>query len=148
MKSIEKMHRIMVEWIGEMILKDEIRLRDIPPDVRRSSNLIYISAFRASRNCSCNRFISDIQVLCQDIIMLYDTDHCRKAQLIALLSDTLQLSDYKGDERFESFKKDMDEQILRELQSYEHAHGKQLEALLGEYQAEKRVERIEKDQGF
>lgn len=140
MKNIEELYQDVVSWIGELILKDEIRLRDVPPDVRRSSDSIYISAFRTSRSCSCRRFISDVQVLCDDIIMLYDTDNQRKAQLIALLSDTLQLSDYKGDERFEAFKKDMDEKILRELHDYEYAHGKQLNALLREYQTEKRTE--------
>ena len=140
MKNIEELYQDVVSWIGELILKDEIRLRDVPPDVRRSSDSIYISAFRTSRSCSCGRLISDVQVLCDDIIMLYDTDNQRKAQLIALLSDTLQLSDYKGDERFEAFKKDMDEKILRELHDYEYAHGKQLNALLREYQTEKRTE--------
>lgn len=139
MKSIDELYRDVVSWIRELILKDEIRLRDIPLDIRRSSDSIYVSAFRASRSCSCRRFISDVKVLCEDIVMLYDNDEGRKARLVALLSDTLQLSDYKGDERFESFKNDMDEKILRELHNYEYAHGKQLNALLGEYQAEKRA---------
>ena len=142
MKNVDEMYRDVVSWIGELILNDEIRLRDVPFDVRRSSNTIYESAFRASRSCSCRRFISDVNVLCEDIVMLYDTDDRRKAQLVALLSDTLRLSNYKGDERFEVFKNDMDEKILRELHDYEYAHGKQLNSLLGEYQAEKRAERI------
>ena len=146
MKNIDELYRDVVSWIRELILKDEIRLRDVPPDVRRSSDSIYVYAFRASRSCSCRRFISDVKVLCEDIVMLYDNDERRKARLVALLSDTLQLSDYKGDECFETFKKDMDEKILRELHNYEYAHGKQLNALLREYQAEKGTERIAKSQ--
>lgn len=135
LKRIAELYRDVVSWIGKLILKDEIRLRDVPPDIRRSSNLIYISAFRASRSCSCNRFISDVKVLCEDIVTLYYTDDCRKAQLVAMLSDTLQLSDYKGDERFEAFKKDMDEIVLQELHNYEYAHAKQLGALIRAYRA-------------
>lgn len=147
MKNIAELYQDVVSWIGELILKDEIRLLDIPPDVRRSSDSIYISAFRTGRSCSCRRFISDVKVLCEDIVMLYDNDERRKTRLVALLSDILQLSDYKGDERFEAFKNDMDEKILRELHDYEYAHGKQLNALLREYQTEKRTELIEKGQG-
>lgn len=140
MKNIAELYQDVVSWIGELILRDQIWLRDVPQKIRQSSATIYICAFRASRSGSCCKFLSDVQVLCDDIIMLYDTDNQRKAQLIALLSDTLQLSDYKGDERFEAFKKDMDEKILRELHDYEYAHGKQLNALLREYQTEKRTE--------
>lgn len=144
LKSIAELYRDVLSWIEDLILKDEIRLRDVPPAVRRSSDMIYYSAFRASRSCSCNRFISDVKVLCEDIVMLYDTDDRRKAQLAALLSDTLQLSDYKGDERFEAFKNDMDEIVLRELHDYKYAHGEQLGALLGKYQTEKRTGRMAK----
>ena len=101
---------------------------------------VYIIVYTLNRgdfNANSRRFISDVKVLCEDIVMLYDNDERRKARLVALLSDTLQLSDYKGDECFETFKKDMDEKILRELHNYEYAHGKQLNALLREYQAEK-----------
>lgn len=145
--QLENCYRTMLEWIRDMILKDEIRLRDVPPDVRRSSNSIYEAAFRAGRSCSCRRFVSDVKVLCGDIVTLYDTDDRRKAQLTALLSDTLQLSYYKGDEYFEDFKRDMDESVLRELHRYEYAHGKQLSTLFRKYQAENRTGRIEKNQG-
>lgn len=133
--QLENCYRVMLDWIMDMILKDEIRLRDVPADVRISSNLIYVAAFRASRSCSCRRFVSDVKVLCGDIVTLYDTDDRRKAQLTALLSDTLQLSYYKGDEYFEDFKKDMDEQVLQELHRYGYAHRKNFNSLLGEYRA-------------
>lgn len=100
MKNIEELYQDVVSWIGELILRDQIWLRDVPQKIRQSSATIYICAFRASRSGSCCKFLFDVQVLCDDIIMLYDTDNQRKAQLIALLSDTLQLSNYKGDERF------------------------------------------------
>ena len=136
-EELYKLHHTMVSWIGDMILRNEIRLRDVPADIRRSSEKIYICAFRASRSCSCNRFISDVQVLCDDITMLYDNDDEKKARLIALLSQYLQLSDYKGEERFESFKKNMDEKILRELCNYQHSHDKQFCTMLRKYKTDK-----------
>ncbi len=139
MKNIDELYRDVVSWIGELILKDQIWLRDVPQEIRQSSARIYICAFRASRSGSCCKFLSDVQVLCDDIIMLYDTDTKKKAQLITLLSDTLQLSNYKGDERFETFKKNMHEKLLHELHNYEYAHGKQLRAKIRKYQAEKGV---------
>ncbi|MGN0552366.1 MAG: hypothetical protein ACI4I1_03210 [Oscillospiraceae bacterium] len=133
-----KFQQNVVSWIEELLLRDEIRLRDIPSDIRRVSDMIYISAFRTCRSGACNRFISNVNALCEDIKMLYDTDDHRKMQLIALLGSTLQLSDYKGDERFEAFKRDMDEAVLQQLHDYENAHGKQLEGMLREYLAENR----------
>lgn len=62
MKNIEELYQDVVSWIRELILKDEVRLRDVPPDVRRSSDSIYVSTFRASRSCFCRRFISDVKV--------------------------------------------------------------------------------------
>lgn len=143
-EELYKFHKNVVLWVEEMILKNELRLRDVPGEIRRTSKLIYIAAFRASRSVSCFRFISDLQVLCEDIALLPDTDKKRKSELIALLSDTLQLSDYKGDERFEAFKKDMDEDVLRELHSYEYAHGKQLQAMLREYRTKNGIKGISK----
>lgn len=139
MKNIAELYQDVVSWIGELIMKDQIWLRDVPQKIRQSSATIYIYAFRASRSGSCCKFLSDVQVLCDDIIMLYDTDTQKKAQLIALLSDTLQLSNYKGDERFEIFKKNMHEKLLWELHNYEYAHGDQLQAKIRKYQAEKGV---------
>lgn len=139
MKNIDELYRDVVSWIGKLILKDQIWLRDVPQEIRQSSATIYICAFRASRSGSCCKFLSDVQVLCDDIIMLYDTDTKKKAQLITLLSDTLQLSNYKGDKRFETFKKNMHEKLLHELHNYEYAHGEQLRAKIRKYQAEKGV---------
>lgn len=139
MKNIDELYQDVVSWIGELIMKDQIWLRDVPQEIRQSSATIYIYAFRASRSGSCCKFLSDVQVLCDDIIMLYDTDTQKKAQLIALLSDTLQLSNYKGDERFKIFKNNMHEKLLRELHDYQYAHAKQLGALLEEYQSEKGI---------
>lgn len=147
-KKIEELYNFrnnVVSWIGDMILEDGLRLRDIPSEIRKSSDLIYAYAFRASRNGTCPRFISDLNVLCEDIITLYDSDKKRKNELTAILSDTLQLNDYKGDKRFENYKEDMDENLLRELHNYERSHGKQLQALLGEYCDKNGIERVSED---
>ena len=69
--------------------------------------------------------------------MLYDTDDEKKARLVALLSKYLQLSDYKGAERFESFKKNMDEKTLRELCNYQHSHDEQVCTMLRKYKTDK-----------
>lgn len=134
----------VILWIGEMILNNGLRLRDIPPNIRKSSNSIYSFAFRMSRSGSCNRFTSDLQILCEDIISL-NNDYKRKAELIAFLSDTLQFNDYKGDKRFETFKKDMDETLLQELHDYKYAHGKQLQAMLRKYCDENGIKFTEKN---
>lgn len=147
-KKIEELYNFrnnVVSWIGDMMLEDGLRLRDIPSEIRKSSDLIYVYAFRTSRNGTCPRFISDLNVLCEDIITLYDSDKKRKNELTAILSDTLQLNDYKGDKRFENFKEDMDENLLRELHNYERSHGKQLQALLGEYCDKNGIERVSED---
>ncbi len=143
--ELYKLHRNVIKWIEEMILRNQILLSDIPADIRRSSDMIYVMAFRASRKGTCHRFVSDLQILCEDIILLYDTNDVRKAQLIELLSDTLRLSDYKGDERFEAFKKNMDENLLQELHNYEYAHRKQLQTMLREYRLKNGAETAEKD---
>lgn len=134
----------VILWIGEMILNNGLRLRDIPPNIRKSSNSIYSFAFRMSRSGSCNRFTSDLQILCEDIISL-SNDYKRKAELIAFLSDTLQFNDYKGDKRFETFKKDMDETLLQELHDYKYAHGKQLQTMLRKYCDENGIKFTEKN---
>lgn len=132
-KSIENLYDDVLKWIGDMILRGQIWLRDVPQNIRQSSQRIYICAFRADRSGSCYRFLSDVQVLCEDIIMLYDNDNRQKAALIELLYDTLQLSDYKGDERFETFRKNIDENLLRELQEYEYSHGRKLQTAIRKF---------------
>lgn len=137
-KSIENLHDDVVNWIGDMILRGQIWLRDVPQNIRQSSQRIYICAFRADRSGSCYRFLSDVQVLCEDIIMLYDNDNRQKAALIELLYDTLQLSDYKGNKRFEEFKKRIDKNLLQALRDYERYHEVRLWSAIGRYTAEKR----------
>lgn len=120
--QLENLYADVLEWIGDMILRGQIWLRDVPQNIRQSSQRIYICAFRADRSGSCYRFLSDVQVLCEDIILLYDNDNSQKAALIELLYDTLQLSDYKGNKRFEEFKKRIDKNLLQALRDYERYH--------------------------
>ena len=54
-----------LQWVKNMLLCDEIRLKDIPYEVRTASSSLYVIAFRISNKVSCKRFIKDIQLLCQ-----------------------------------------------------------------------------------
>lgn len=76
--------------------------------------------------------------MCEDIILLYDNDNSQKAALIELLYDTLQLSDYKGNKRFEEFKKRIDKNLLQALRDYERYHDVRLWSAIERYTAEKR----------
>lgn len=136
--QLENLYADVLEWIGDMILRGQIWLRDVPQNIRQSSQRIYICAFRADRSGSCYRFLSDVQVLCEDIILLYDNDNSQKAALIELLYDTLQLSDYKGNKRFEEFKKRIDKNLLQALRDYERYHDVRLWSAIERYTAEKR----------
>ena len=133
LQYLNDIHKNVVLWIEEMILRGDLRLSDIPQSIRLSDYHIYVAAFRASRSNRCYRFICDLNVLCDDIISLYDTDNKKKAKLVSLLSDTLRINDYKGEERFEDFKKSMSEVILRELSRYELAHDEVFRDMLRSY---------------
>lgn len=113
-------HQNVSHWLGEMLIHDEIRLKDIPHKIRTSDTLVYVSALRISSGVSCKRFIQDLTVLCDDINML-ENEHFCKIRLIETLSDNLHLNDYKGDKEFEYFKQSLSENLLRKLQESDGA---------------------------
>lgn len=135
----------VVQWIKDMILEGTIMLRDVPLPVRIASKGIYIAAFRADRNVSCKRYISDLSILCGDIHALNvgsfyeDSDKEIRDELIDLLGTYLSplYHNYTGDERFESFKEGINEGIMRELYDRQHTYGKHLQAMLRKYKDEK-----------
>ena len=51
----------------QMLLSDQIRLGDIPVQIRIRSKRLYIAAFRADRNISEIRYTEDLQLLKSDI---------------------------------------------------------------------------------
>ena len=101
-----------------MLLCDEIRLKDIPYEVRTASSSLYIIAFRISNKVSCKRFIKDIQLLCQDIYKM-SNDNPIKTELVHTLSQYLSLNDYKGEKEFVDFQKNIYEEVLQELRKHD-----------------------------
>lgn len=109
-----------LQWIKNMLLCDEIRLKDIPYEVRTASSSLYVIAFRISNKVSCKRFIKDIQLLCQDIYKM-SNDNPIKTELVHTLSQYLSLNDYKGEKEFVDFQKNIYEEVLQELRKHDCA---------------------------
>lgn len=121
-----------VQWIKNMLLCDEIRLKDVPQAVRISSRGIYVTAFRISNKLSCKRFIQDLNILCRDIYELSAKNPC-KSVLVNTLSNYLNINDHKEDEEFVDFKKNIYEEVLRELRRSEETAQKNLRNQFEEY---------------
>jgi hypothetical protein len=115
MPNYELLHRISLDWIKDMLLHDEIRLKDIPADIRISDTCVYVTAFRISNKIACKRFIGDLRVLCRDILTT-NVKSCNRKNLLRALSTYLAINDYLGDENFEDFKNDIPPHILQEVQ--------------------------------
>ena len=122
MKSEKEVLQLMcfqkstLQWIQNMLLSDEMRLKDIPPEIRTSSNSIYITALRIGRSTSCRRYVKELQMLCQDIHLMGD-DNPIKDRLLRTLSDALNLHGYQEDKDFVDFQNNIYENVLRELQT-------------------------------
>lgn len=112
--SIDYLYQTAVQWIDHMLLKDEIMLKDVPREIRVSSSSIYVTAFRISDKISCKRFIRDLNILCDDLLVL-DKDYFYRSNLISTLSTYLSINDHKGDKEFEDFKEYIPETLLCEL---------------------------------
>lgn len=93
--SKEFLYNSALQWIQNMLLYDEIRLKDIPFEIRSSDRGIYITALRISNKLSCNRYIRDLNILCNDILVLgksYPYHSC----LIDVLNTYLSINDHLG----------------------------------------------------
>ncbi|MDO5399179.1 MAG: hypothetical protein Q4G33_14775 [bacterium] len=116
-KELEDAHDDMERWLSDMLLDDEIRLKDIPRTMRIASDVLYVTAFRISNSISCRRFVQDLQVLCKDLYMM--ASGTKKEYLIDTLSTALSINDHKGEEEFVYFKNNIYESVLQDLRRHE-----------------------------
>jgi hypothetical protein len=106
--------KVLLEWIDRMLSYNELRLKDVPGEVRTDHSGLYTTALRISNGVSNRRFISDLTILCFDINLLREGCTSRE-RLISVLRSKLAINNYEGDEEFEEFKKEIPENILSEL---------------------------------
>lgn len=105
-----------LQLLENMVLYNKIRLQDIPREIRLEDDTLYIYAFRLSsrRAFPCERFIEDLNTLCEDICSLEDNNRY-KYWLVGQLSDQLSINEHKEDERIVNYEKNLNEEVLREL---------------------------------
>lgn len=110
------LYEISLHFLEKMLLYDRIMLSEIPRNIRVSHRLIYISAFRISRDESipCERFINDLKLLCSDILSL-DKKSKSRTDLIEVLFSQLNFNEHKGEKSFVDFKKNIPKDILYEM---------------------------------
>lgn len=117
-----------LQWLFNMLLYNKIALQDIPRDIRVSDNVTYIGAFRISsrKPTPCERFIKDMNTLCEDICSL-DNDATIKGALVETFSRYLNSNEHKEDEIFVNFEKNLCEKILWEMRKHSAALQKNLD---------------------
>lgn len=120
-----------LQWLEHMLLYNEIELQSIPRSIRASSRSVYIMAFRISsrKPTPCERFIKDMNTLCEDICSL-DSDDTDKDDLVKTFSTYLNMNEHKEDEIFVNFEKNLCEEILWEMRKHDKALRKSLEEQL------------------
>lgn len=104
-----------VSWIEKMLLDGEIRVRDVPRELRVTNTSIYVTALRFSRAISCKRYVQDLELLYYDILFLY-SDTYERRNLIDCLLNGLQFHDFKNEEEFCVFQESIREDVLQEMQ--------------------------------
>ena len=111
----------VTKWIMHLLVRDEMRLKDIPFEIRVTDDSIYTAAFRISSISSCVRFVQDLTVLCNDIYQLdFDPRHANfKNALLRVLSDQLCLNDHKGAEELGYFLESVPTKVLQQLRDYD-----------------------------
>lgn len=114
LKNLEIFRKSALQWVKNMLFYDEIRLKDIPYEIRTSSLTPYVMALRISRGVSCKRYIKDLQILCRDIHRMNDNNPM-KAQLLNKLVDAMNFHDFQEEQEFVNFEKDVYEDVLRGL---------------------------------
>lgn len=131
MDKFDKFRIDTLQWLEHMLLYNEIELQSIPKSIRTSSRSIYIMAFRISsrKPTPCERFIKDMNTLCEDICSL-DNDDTDKDDLVKTFYIYLNMNEHKEDEIFVNFEKNLCEKILREMRKHDNALRKTLEEQL------------------
>ena len=139
MKSLERIDSDMLIWVRELLWQGVVTLTDIPRSFRQSHSSVYVSAFRRSNGKGTyKRFIADLNVLCEDIMLLECDDNAEYTrELIKLLDATLNINSFVGDESFEHYKDTLDEDLLRKLQEYRRSNNEEFAAQIRKYYAEK-----------
>lgn len=129
--KFDKFRDNTLQWLEHMLLYNEIELQSIPRDIRVSSRGIYIMAFRISsrKPTPCERFIEDMNTLCEDICSL-DNDDTDKDDLVKTFFTYLNMNEHKEDEIFVNFEKNLCEDILWEMRKHDNALRKNLEEQL------------------
>lgn len=129
--KFDKFRTAALQWLFNMLLYNKIALQDIPRDIRVSDTIIYIGALRISsrKPTSCERFIKDMNTLCEDICSL-GSDDTSKAALVETFSRYLNLNEHKGDKVFVNFEENLCEEILCEMRKRSTASRKNLEQQL------------------
>lgn len=110
-----KWHEKALHFINHMLLYDRIKLEEIPQSMRVIDKSLYITALRVGNATSCKQFIDALSILCMDICYLDKNDKQRK-ELIRLFSDYLNINDYKEEDCFVNFQKNICSEILCEMQ--------------------------------
>ncbi|MCL2053164.1 MAG: hypothetical protein FWG90_01820 [Oscillospiraceae bacterium] len=130
--SVDYLYQQAMDFIIEMLLHDELRLKDIPTDLRVTAPSVYTTALRISRGISCRRYVKDITILCDDILILSKNFEYRK-RLLEKLEHSLTLHNYEKDEYFVSYKEDIPKEILSELQEMRGIRGEIIRSELGNF---------------
>lgn len=140
MKSLEIIDCDMLIWVRELIAQNIIFLSDIPRSFRQAHSSVYVNAFRRSDSRgTVKRFIADLNVLCDDIMLLHVDDNTEYAdELLRVLENALEINNVSGDDDFENYKRNLDEKLLQKLQDFRERNRSGLSAQLGKYFAEKR----------
>lgn len=115
-KSMMKNYDMFVQstllWVENMLLCNEIRIKDVPRRLRIEMPTLYITAFRISRDISVHRYVGDMQVLYTDILC---SESPEREELLKRMNNSLNWLECNSEEDFHAFQKDMDKEILQEV---------------------------------
>lgn len=116
---LNKFRDTTLQMLDHMLLWNEIRLQSIPREIRLDdeyNGCLYYSAFRLSSraNFPCERFVDDLNTLCDDILSL-DNDDYTVESLASVLSNYLNNNEHEEDEEFVTFKKNLSKDVLRKV---------------------------------
>ena len=87
-----------------MLLYSKIKLSSIPRSQRIANHSIYIMSFRAANDKhNCEEYIDTLRILYNDIKTC--NDDISKKSLSNIFSNYLECNRFRGDEKFENYKK-------------------------------------------